>query len=96
MILGVDEMDQLYSISCELGKRIISREVGNADVTAIAQQADGRAVTGHENGLLKIWNNENSLEINIFDSIIDNIFYINRWKNINTSMREWNYMDENE
>jgi WD40 repeat protein len=74
-ILGVDDLDQLYILNSEnLGKTIISREANS--VTKIASLNDGRIITGHENGFVKIWDAKGfgtHLSIEMFDDrMIDN------------------------
>jgi len=71
-ILGVDYHDQLYILDDgNLGKTIISRE---ADcVTKIASLNDGRIITGHENGFVKIWDAKSHVSIEMFDDrMVDN------------------------
>ncbi len=76
-ILGVDQHEQLYSLNEKRGKTIISRKTGNGTdcVTKIASLNDGRVLTGHENGLVTIWDRNSHLAIRLFDNLpIDNFF----------------------
>ncbi len=76
-ILGVDMKQQLYMLNTQLGKRIISSNTGNVSdsITKIASLSDGRVITGHENGVVKIWETNSHLSIKLFDDLpIDVIF----------------------
>jgi WD40 repeat protein len=80
-IIGVDENEQLYSLNAKLGKRIISRNTRfeNNSITKIAALSDQRIITGYSNGLVKIWEQNNHVTINLFNQgfNIDNIYVMN-------------------
>ncbi len=80
-IIGVDENEQLYNLNAKLGKRIISRNTRfeNNSITKIAALYDQRIITGYSNGLVKIWEQNNHVTINLFNQgfNIDNIYVMN-------------------
>ena len=76
-ILGVDHHKQLYSSNKQRGKTIIAANTGNGTdgITKIASLNDDRVITGHENGLVKIWDKKSHREIKMFDDLpINNLF----------------------
>ncbi len=76
-ILGVDDNESLYILNKQLGKTIISRKTGSGVdcITKIASLNDGRVITGHGNGIIKIWDSNGHVSIELFDDLnIDNLF----------------------